>query len=211
MRLSFHGADHGVTGSCHLVECGGARILIDCGFFQGSREMDAENAAAFAFDPAAIDVVLLTHAHLDHCGRLPLLWKRGFRGEVIATGATGELARLVLLDTARLAEEDFERRQRHRHRTGMDNDSQPLFTLVDTASALDTFGRKATYDQPIAVAPGSAPPSSTPATSSARRASSWSSAKPASGAACRHLRATSATPAGRCCSRRRRRRRATRW
>ena len=95
MKLSFHGADQGVTGSCHLVECGGKRILIDCGLYQGGRELNEENSDYFGFDAAAIDFVLLTHAHLDHCGRLPLLYRRGFRGEIITTTASRELARLV--------------------------------------------------------------------------------------------------------------------
>ena len=73
LKLSFHGADRGVTGSCHLIECAGKRILIDCGIYQGSRELDEENAEPFGFDAASIDHVLLTHAHLDHCGRLPLI------------------------------------------------------------------------------------------------------------------------------------------
>ena len=106
LKISFHGADRGVTGSCHLVECAGKQILIDCGLHQGSRELDEENAEPFGFDAAAINYVLLTHAHLDHCGRLPLLAKRGFRGEVITTSASRELARLVMLDAAHLLEED---------------------------------------------------------------------------------------------------------
>ena len=73
MHISFHGAARDVTGSCHLVECGGKRILVDCGMFQGSRELVEDNAEDFGFDPASIDFLLLTHAHLDHCGRLPLL------------------------------------------------------------------------------------------------------------------------------------------
>ena len=106
MKISFHGADRDVTGSCHLVEVAGKRILIDCGAFQGSHDLEAENAAPFGFDAAAIDTLLLTHAHLDHCGRIPLLHKRGFHGEIISTGATRELARLVMLDAARIQEED---------------------------------------------------------------------------------------------------------
>jgi metallo-beta-lactamase family protein len=102
LKLSFHGADRGVTGSCHLVEAAGRRVLIDCGLFQGGREVDEENAEPLGFDPAAIDYLLLTHAHLDHCGRVPLLAKQGFKGEVIATAATRELARLVMLDAAHL-------------------------------------------------------------------------------------------------------------
>ncbi len=106
MKLSFHGADQGVTGSCHLLECAGKRILIDCGLYQGGRELDAENSEPFGFDPASIDFLLLTHAHLDHCGRIPLLVKRGFKGEIITTAASVELARLVMLDSAGLQEEE---------------------------------------------------------------------------------------------------------
>ena len=98
MKLSFHGADRGVTGSCHLVECAGRRILVDCGLYQGGRELEEENAQPFGFEAAKIDFVLLTHAHLDHCGRLPLLAKRGFRGEIVTTAPTRELARLVMAD-----------------------------------------------------------------------------------------------------------------
>ncbi|MDE2611677.1 MAG: MBL fold metallo-hydrolase, partial [Burkholderiales bacterium] len=85
MKISFHGADREVTGSCHLLEAQGKRVLIDCGMYQGSRDLDDENAEAFGFDPKSIDVLLLTHAHLDHCGRIPLLVKRGFTGEIITT------------------------------------------------------------------------------------------------------------------------------
>ena len=96
MRISFHGAAGGVTGSCHLLETGSARLLVDCGLFQGSRELREENGRDFGFDPASIDFLLLTHAHLDHCGRIPLLVKQGFQGKVVCTAATKELTRLVL-------------------------------------------------------------------------------------------------------------------
>ena len=137
MKLEFHGADRDVTGSCHLVECAGKRILIDCGLFQGSRELSEQNACAFGFDPAAIDCVLLTHAHLDHCGRLPLLSKRGFRGEIIATGATRELARLVMLDAAHLQEQEV---------------AAPLYNVPDALNSLDGFGRTANYGQSLELA-----------------------------------------------------------
>ena len=155
MKLSFHGADRTVTGSCHLIECAGKRVLIDCGLFQGGRELSEENAEPFGFDVAGIDYLLLTHAHLDHCGRIPLLAKRGFRGEIIATSATRELARLVMLDSAHLQEEDAKRSKRgHDRRHGENDGAAPLYTTLDAMNALDFFGRKAVYNQPFDVAPG---------------------------------------------------------
>lgn len=152
MKISFHGADHEVTGSCHLVETGGKRILIDCGMYQGSRELDEENAGDFGFDPRSIDVLLLTHAHLDHCGRIPLLVKRGFKGEIITTAATRELARLVMLDAARLHEEEAERYERHARRRG-EAARKPLYGTLDVLDTLDRFGRRAVYDEPFQLAP----------------------------------------------------------
>ena len=153
MRLSFHGADRDVTGSCHLVECAGRRFLIDCGLYQGSRELAEENAGDFGFDAASVDFVLLTHAHLDHCGRLPLLTKRGFRGEIIATGATRELARLAMLDAAHL--QDEARSNSHRPRHGADDKpAEPLFTVADTLKCLESFKRSVRYGEPIDFARG---------------------------------------------------------
>ncbi len=155
MKLSFHGADRSVTGSCHLVECAGKRILIDCGLHQGSRELDQENAAPFGFDAAGIDYVLLTHAHLDHCGRLPLLAKRGFRGEIITTSASRELVRLVMLDAAHLQEEDARfRARRGGHDGGSHDKNGPLYSILDALNCLDYFGRTAIYAQVLEVAAG---------------------------------------------------------
>ena len=155
MKLSFHGADRSVTGSCHLVECAGKRILIDCGLHQGSRELDEENAGPFGFDATAIDYVLLTHAHLDHCGRLPLLAKRGFRGEIIMTSASRELARLVMLDAAHLQEEDGSYHARHAKHDGASQDiDKPLYSTLDALNCLDFFGRTAVYDQAFEVSAG---------------------------------------------------------
>jgi metallo-beta-lactamase family protein len=155
LKLSFHGADRDVTGSCHLVECAGKRILIDCGLHQGSREVAADNAGDFGFDPKDMDFVLLTHAHLDHCGRLPLLTKRGFRGEIIATAATRELARLVMLDAAHLQEEEARSSSHRAARRGANNGPvAPLYSVLDTLNSLDAFGRSAVYGQPIALADG---------------------------------------------------------
>ena len=154
MKLSFHGADRSVTGSCHLVECAGKRILIDCGLNQGSRELDEENAEPFGFDAAGINYVLLTHAHLDHCGRLPLLAKRGFRGEIITTSASRELARLVLLDAAHLQEEDIRYRARRGRRDSAPDKSEPLYSTIDALHCFDYFGRTATYGEVFEVAAG---------------------------------------------------------
>jgi metallo-beta-lactamase family protein len=155
LKLSFHGADRSVTGSCHLVECAGKRMLIDCGLHQGSHELDEENAGPFGFDAANIDYVLLTHAHLDHCGRLPLLAKRGFRGEIITTSASRELARLIVLDAAHMQEEDARYRARRGGHDGANHDTiGPLYSTLDALNCLDYFGRTAIYGQVIEVAAG---------------------------------------------------------
>jgi metallo-beta-lactamase family protein len=154
MKIAFHGAAQGVTGSCHLLECAGKRILVDCGMYQGGRELVEDNANDFGFDPAEIDYLLLTHAHLDHCGRIPLLANRGFNGEIITTAASRELARLVMLDAAGLQEEEARYRNRRARRRGREEAFQPLYTTLDTFNAMENFGRKAHYGQPLQLAPG---------------------------------------------------------
>lgn len=154
MKISFHGADQGVTGSCHLLECADKRVLVDCGLHQGEHELNEDNDAPFGFDAAAIDYVLLTHAHLDHCGRLPLLFKRGFRGEIITTAATRELARVVLLDAAHLQEEEASWQTRQTARRGSVEVVQPLYTTLDALNTMDCFGRTADYNKPIEIAAG---------------------------------------------------------
>lgn len=152
MQISFHGADQEVTGSCHLIECAGKKVLIDCGMFQGSRELAEDNADPFVFDPKDIDYLLLTHAHLDHCGRLPLLAKRGFLGEIITTSASRELARLIMLDAAHLQEEEAAYLNRKAARSRNNKQSQaiePLYTELDTLNCLDFFGRTASYGEPF--------------------------------------------------------------
>jgi len=156
MKISFHGADRSVTGSCHLIECAGKRILVDCGLYQGGRELADENQEDFRFDPASIDVLLLTHAHLDHCGRIPLLVKRGFVGEIVTTAASMELARLVMLDSAGLQEEDarYQQRRHRRHHGEAGRGIEPLYTTIDALNCLDFFGRRAVYGEPIHLATG---------------------------------------------------------
>lgn len=155
MKLSFHGADRRVTGSCHMIECAGKRILIDCGLYQGSRESNEENSLPFGFDVASIDYVLLTHAHLDHCGRLPLLVKRGFCGEIITTMASQELARLVMLDTAHQLEEDARYgAQNAARRSSTDQLLAPLYSISDVMHSFDAFGRTVVYDELLELSAG---------------------------------------------------------
>lgn len=149
---SCHGAAKQVTGSCHLVTCNDRRVLIDCGLFQGSRETEESNALPFEFDPSSIDALLLTHAHLDHCGRIPLLVRRGFRGRIFGTAATRELARVVMLDAAGLQEEEA------RRATGRQGNGEaakpPLYSIDDALHALDFFAPDVTYGDSVAVADG---------------------------------------------------------
>ena len=150
MKISFHGADRDVTGSCHLVSCGGKQVLIDCGLYQGGRELEEENREPLGFDPSKVDYLLLTHAHLDHCGRIPLLVEQGFRGEIITTAASRELAKLVMLDAAHLQEEEAEwHARKHARRAHKNNDITPLYTTLDALNSLDYFGRTAEYGKAI--------------------------------------------------------------
>lgn len=153
MELSFHGASGGVTGSSFLLQARGKQILIDCGMFQGEHDLEEENRANLGFDPRHIDVLLLTHAHLDHCGRIPLLVKQGFRGEIITTSATRELARLVLMDAAGLQVEEAKRAARRHLRKGNPMPA-PLYDVPDVLDAMERFGRRARFQQPIELAEG---------------------------------------------------------
>ena len=108
-RLTFHGAAETVTGSKYLLEADGARVLIDCGMFQGAKKLRLLNWEQPPFDPSSIDAVVLTHAHFDHVGYLPRLVRNGFKGKVLCTAATGDLAELILFDSAKNQERDAER------------------------------------------------------------------------------------------------------
>ncbi|GBE12286.1 ribonuclease [bacterium BMS3Bbin14] len=155
MKIEFHGADRNVTGSCHLIRCHGKLVLVDCGMYQGGREIDEENSGDFGFDPRAVDFLVLTHAHLDHCGRIPLLVKRGFRGTIVATPATRELARLVMLDSARIQEEEALYKSRKQRRRGeRDGEAQPLYTTLDALNCLDFFTEVPGFEDPRTLAEG---------------------------------------------------------
>jgi metallo-beta-lactamase family protein len=151
MRLTFRGAAGSVTGSCHELEAAGRHLLVDCGMFQGSRRLAEDNAAEFGFDPASIEMLLLTHAHLDHCGRIPLLVKRGFRGRIVTTAATRDLAELVLNDAAALQVEEA---RYHNHNGGAPGGDEPLYSAEDVAQAMKLMDGQAGYDAPLELAPG---------------------------------------------------------
>ena len=134
MELEFYGAAGEVTGSCHILQIRGQRVLLDCGMIQGSRRDEARNARPFPFDSRQIDAVVLSHAHIDHSGRLPLLTKRGFRGHIHTTRASKDLAEVLLKDSARLGERDAEWENRRRKRKGLEL-VEPLYTSSDAERA----------------------------------------------------------------------------
>ncbi|MGZ8189688.1 MAG: MBL fold metallo-hydrolase [Methylococcaceae bacterium] len=134
-NLTFYGATGQVTGSCYLLETGSGRILLDCGLFQGSRETEKQNEADFPFDPADIDAVVLSHAHLDHCGRLPKLFKDGFRGFVYLTKASFPLLELMLRDAVHLHLKDIEWENKRRERAGKEL-LEPLYEQEDVEGLL---------------------------------------------------------------------------
>jgi metallo-beta-lactamase family protein len=149
--LSFFGAARTVTGSRHLLEADGRRVLVDCGLFQGLKELRLRNWEPFPVPPASIDAVVLTHAHLDHVGWLPRLVSQGYRGRVFCTSGTQDLCRLVLPDAGRIQEEDA--KQANRHHYSKHQPALPLYTEADALRAL-THLQPIGYDRPIEVAPG---------------------------------------------------------
>ena len=132
MKLHFYGADRCVTGSCHGLEINGKTILVDCGLQQGRDEMDNRY---LAFAPGSVDILLVTHAHIDHTGRIPMLVKNGFHGRILTTRLTADLMKIMLLDSAHIQESDAEYENRKGERAGRDP-VEPLYTEQD---ALDVF------------------------------------------------------------------------
>lgn len=134
--ITFFGGAGSVTGSKHLVEVAGKRILLDCGTFQGLSDVRSRNRA-FPFPPESLDAVILSHAHLDHCGMLPLLIKRGYKGRIFSTHATKDVARHMLEDAAGIEMQDAA--YRARHHLGAPDEREPLFTLDDIPSTIQHF------------------------------------------------------------------------
>ena len=137
MRITFWGAAGTVTGSRFVVEAAGRRLLVDCGLFQGIKAIRSRNWDPFPVDPATIDAVLVTHAHIDHTGYLPALVRDGFRGEVWCTPATADLCRIMLPDSAHLQEEDA--RHANQRRSSRHHPALPLYTTADAERALAAF------------------------------------------------------------------------
>jgi metallo-beta-lactamase family protein len=153
MHLQFFGAAGEVTGSCHILSVGSRTVLLDCGLIQGGDAHEERNREPFPFNAAAIDAVILSHAHIDHCGRLPLLRRRGFRGPIYTTSAARDLARILLADCAAMSERDAERATQRHERDGHRHDVKPLYTVADASDTMEQF-EVVPYGRPTEVVPG---------------------------------------------------------
>ena len=150
MRITFHGATRQVTGSAHLLEINGHRILLDCGLFDSNRiDPDSPNRR-FTFDPVALDAVIVSHAHNDHIGRLPCLIRAGYRGPIVVTRATGDILSVMLRDSARIQREEV-RNYHVEHPDG--SPLEPLFELADVEWVVERLERRP-YGEPLEVVPG---------------------------------------------------------
>lgn len=152
IKITVHGAAGEVTGSAYLVETGRARVLVDFGLFQGGARMEAKNVLASHLQPGALDAVLVTHAHLDHTGRLPLLVKAGYSGPIFATQPTIDLAGLILRDSAKVQSFDVQRTNRKRERAGK-APIEPLYDAAQVEQTLTHF-RPVPFDEPQVIASG---------------------------------------------------------
>src|SRR3954469_18369939 len=138
MRIQFCGADRTVTGSCHLLEIGGLRILLDVGIYQGARDVARRLNEHLPKEASKIDVVILSHGHLDHCGKLPVLTRAGYTGPIYCTPATAEVARIVLEDSAKIQEENADYLN-NRARDPNEPKIQPLYSRKDVHDVMKLF------------------------------------------------------------------------
>ena len=152
MKLAFWGAARTVTGSMHLLEVNDAKILLDCGLYQGKRKLSYERNLNFPFDPKDINVLVLSHAHIDHSGNIPNLVRQGFQGNIYATHATRDLCAAMLEDSARIQEQDIEYLNKKRRRKG-EPPLRPLYTVPDALASLPYFV-SVPYWRPMPIAPG---------------------------------------------------------
>ena len=147
MKIQFCGATTGVTGSCYLITTENHRVLLDCGQFQGGKAQDELNYEEFPFDPAEVEYLILSHAHIDHCGRIPLLVKRGFTGEIYCTDATADLLEVMLKDSGHIHEQEAEWKNRKNERAGRPL-VEPLYTELEAEASLK-YVKPVLYDQLI--------------------------------------------------------------
>src|ERR1044072_7236115 len=152
MRIHFFGAARTTTGSMYLIEVNGQRVLLECGLFQGQREESIERNRHFPFDPKQIDAVVLSHAHIDHCGNLPNLCARGFEGNIYCTFATRDLAAVMLEDSAQIQKDDAAFVSKKRAKQGLPS-VEPLYTRADAEKAIKQFV-SINYDRPFPVVDG---------------------------------------------------------
>ncbi len=152
MKLSFMGAARIVTGSCYLLETAGKKLLVDCGMYQGTKDITRRNYEPFGFNPREISHLLLTHAHIDHSGLIPKLVKNGFRGRIIATPPTIDLVKIMLEDAATVNEEETHHENKRRQRMGLPP-RQPIYTLKDVKACFGLF-KPLEYDREFDVANG---------------------------------------------------------
>ena len=152
MKVTFYGAARIVTGSCYLIESGKNRILVDCGMFQGSKEITRKNYLPFEFNPKKVSTLLLTHAHIDHSGLIPKLVKNGFCGKIISTAPTRDLAKIMLEDSAYIQEKDSESENRRRLREGL-KPRNPLFVMKDAKASMRLFS-SVPYNKRITISKG---------------------------------------------------------
>ena len=149
MKIMFCGASSGVTGSCHLLKTEKHNLLMDCGQFQGGKAQEILNYEPFPFEPAEVEAMILSHAHIDHCGRIPLLVKRGFRGKIYCTDATADLLEVMLLDSVHIHEMDAEWQSKRNMRAGKPA-VEPLYTTADAQESLK-YVAPILYDQQIQI------------------------------------------------------------
>ncbi|WP_374688651.1 MBL fold metallo-hydrolase RNA specificity domain-containing protein [Promineifilum sp.] len=152
MDITFHGAARTVTGSQHLIDVNGHRILLDCGLYQGPREKSGDRNRHLPFDAATVHTLILSHAHIDHSGNIPNLVRNGFRGDIIATSATRDLCSIMLRDSAKIQEQDIEYLNKKRRREGQPP-LEPVYTMADAMASLKQF-LGINYERPYNVAPG---------------------------------------------------------
>lgn len=149
MKIQFCGATTGVTGSCHLIKTYNHNVLLDCGQFQGGKAQEALNYEAFPFEPSEIECMILSHAHIDHCGRIPLLVKRGFKGDIYCTDATADLLEVMLLDSAHIHEVDAQWQSKRNLRAGKPP-VEPLYTTEDAEISLKQI-KPILYNQQVEI------------------------------------------------------------